>query len=230
MGGRSRCPHCGRQLGVSENIPLFGWIALRGRCKGCGERVSARYPFTEAITGALFALAAWKFGITLEGVVYAGFFWMLVVLSVIDLEFRKLPTRIVLPGGVAGALGLVAVALFQTQPSDLFGAFLGAVVFAGFFFLLELLGLLMGKTLMGGGDTNLSVILGVFLGFLGGPAQTVVGMFLGFLAGGVISVVLVLFKGATRESQVPFGPFLAIGAVAGVLWGQAILDAYLGSF
>lgn len=230
MSGRSRCPSCGRRLGLSENVPLFGWLLCRGRCRGCRNPIPVRYPLIEATTAALFALAAWKFGPGLEGFVYAGFFWVLVVLSAIDLEFRTLPNRVVYPAAVAGWAGLVVVAFVDARTSDLFGALLGAVTFGGFFFLLELLGMVVGQTLMGGGDTNLAVVLGSFLGFLGGPGLTAVGMFLGFFIGGVGSLALVLFKGATRKTQVPFGPFLAAGSVVGVLWGQPLLDAYLGRF
>lgn len=230
MGGRSRCPRCGRRLGAAENIPLLGWMLQGARCKGCGARISARYPLTEAVTATLFALAGWRFGFSLQALVFAGFFWVLVVLSVIDLEHHLLPNKVVFPAVAAGWVGLALVAVTDGAPSDLLGGVVGAVIFGGFFLALELLGAVLGRTLMGGGDTNLAFLLGSFLGFLGGAGLTVLGMFLGFLIGGVASVGLVLLGGATRKTHVPFGPFLAAGAVVGVLWGPALLDAYLGSF
>jgi leader peptidase (prepilin peptidase)/N-methyltransferase len=228
IGGRSRskCPHCGHTLSALDNIPVVSYIVLRGRCRHCGARISPRYPLIELATGILFAGAAAKFGNSLETALFAGFFWVLVVLTVIDLEHKLLPNRIVYPAFVAGWIGLALVALVDGEPDRLLDAALGAVAFGGFFFLLAFI----YPAGMGGGDVKLAFVLGTFLGYLGGLGITAVGMFLSFLLGGVIGGAVMLATGGGRKMQVPFGPFLAAGAVAAVFAGRVILDTYLAGF
>lgn len=204
----------------------MSYVVLRGRCRRCGVRISPRYPLIELATGILFAGAAAKFGYSLQTIVFAGFFWVLVVLTTIDLELKLLPNRIVYPTFVAGWIGLVLVALIDREPGRLLDAALGAVVFGGFFFLLAF----VYPAGMGGGDVKLAFVLGTFLGYLGGIGITVVGMFLAFLLGGVIGGVVMLATGGGRKMQVPFGPFLAAGAMAAVFAGRALLDSYLAGF
>ncbi|MDQ3955235.1 MAG: prepilin peptidase [Actinomycetota bacterium] len=108
--GRSHCPSCGHMVTWVENFPVFSWVLLRGKCRHCGNRISPRYPVTELLTGVLFALAALKFGFTLETLAYGLFFWLLVVLTVIDFEHHKLPDALVFPLIAGGVLLLVAAA------------------------------------------------------------------------------------------------------------------------
>jgi prepilin signal peptidase PulO-like enzyme (type II secretory pathway) len=124
--GRSRCPSCGRTIPAIENIPLFSYLFLRARCRGCGNRISPRYPLTELTTGVLFALSFVKFDFTLEAFVYSFFFWILVVLSVIDLETKRLPDVITGPALVVGWVGLVAIAILR----DSYGSFDSILEFA----------------------------------------------------------------------------------------------------
>ena len=119
VAGRSKCPACGHTITAIENVPLFSYLFLRGRCRECGMKISPRYPFIEVVTAVLFALSAAKFDLTVEAVVYAGFFWALVVLCVIDLEERKLPDAITLPLFVVGLAGLAVAAMLD----DRIGAF-----------------------------------------------------------------------------------------------------------
>jgi leader peptidase (prepilin peptidase) / N-methyltransferase len=223
--GRSRCPSCGSTIRAIENIPVFSYLFLRGRCRHCGRRISPRYPVIELVTGTLFALAAWKFGLSVEAIVYAGFLWALVVLTVIDLEFKLLPNRVVYPAFVAGWLGLVIAALLDGVAERLVDAAIGAAIFGGFFFVVAFI----VPHGMGGGDVKLAFVLGTFLGYLGAPGLVLVGMFLSFMLGGVIGVAVMLATGGSRKMQVPFGPFLAVGSVAAIFVGQEILDVYLGT-
>ena len=124
--GRSRCPHCGRQIGAIENIPVLSYLWLRGRCAGCGARISPRYPLIELATGALFLSSALKFGFSGEAFVYAGLFWVLVVLTMIDLEHQLLPNRIVYPAFVVGVVALAAVSVVDGE----FGRASGTLWFA----------------------------------------------------------------------------------------------------
>jgi leader peptidase (prepilin peptidase)/N-methyltransferase len=226
VSGRSKCPNCGRTITAVENIPVFSYLFLRGRCRGCGTRISPRYPLIELATAVLFALAAWKFGATAEAVVFAGFFWVLVVLTVIDLEHNLLPDKIVYPTFVIAWAALIVIALVRDEPDRLVDAAIGAMVFGGFFFLVAL----VYPAGMGGGDIKLAFVLGTMLGFVEGIGVVVVGMFLSFLIGAVAGVGVMLATGRGRKSQVPFGPFLALGTVLGIFAGRPLLDEYTSLF
>jgi prepilin signal peptidase PulO-like enzyme (type II secretory pathway) len=119
VSGRSRCPNCGRTITAVENIPLFSYLIQRGKCRGCGNRISPRYPLTELATGVLFALTFLKFDFTLEAFVYSFFFWVLVVLSAIDLETKRLPDVVTGPALLLGWVGLLAISILRNS----FGAF-----------------------------------------------------------------------------------------------------------
>ncbi len=220
--GRSKCPSCDTQIAWFENIPVFSYVALRGRCRHCGTAIPPRYVWIEVMSGVLFLAAWWRFGLTVEGVAFAAFFWALVVLTAIDLEHHLLPNKIVYPLFVAGWVVLIATALLDGDVGRLRGAALGALVFGGFLFTVAFI----APAGMGGGDVKLAFVLGTFLGYAGGVAFTLVGMFLSFVAGGVIGIAL-LARGGDRKTQVPFGPFLALGTVAGIVFGRAVLDWYL---
>jgi leader peptidase (prepilin peptidase)/N-methyltransferase len=134
--GRSKCPSCGYTIRAVENIPVLSWIFLRGRCRNCGAPISVRYPLTELASAVLFGLAAWKFGLTIEAVVYAGFFWALLVLTVIDFEHKLLPNRIVFPTLIFGVVGLALAAAVDGDVRRIGDALIGALIFGGFFFLI----------------------------------------------------------------------------------------------
>jgi leader peptidase (prepilin peptidase) / N-methyltransferase len=221
--GRSKCPHCGRTITAAENVPVVSYLVLGGRCRGCGERISLRYPLIELATGALFALAVAKFDVTGLAALYAAFFWVLVVLTVIDLEHRLLPDRVNYPALVVAWIGLVAVALIDGDGEALVDAAIGAVVFGGFLFLCAFI----YPAGMGGGDVKLGFLLGTFLGYDGGVGLVLTGMFLSFLIGALFGVGAMLGQRAGRKTMVPFGPFLALGTVVTILWGQGLLDWYL---
>jgi leader peptidase (prepilin peptidase) / N-methyltransferase len=224
--GRSKCPHCGHEISALENIPVFSYIFLRGKCRHCGERISLRYPLTEAGTAILFALTAWKFEEKFGTIALCAFFWVLIVLTVIDLEFKLLPNRIVYPFFVIGWIVLVALALIDGTPERLVDGLIGALVFGGFFFLLAFL----VPAGMGMGDVKLAFVLGSFLGFLGGVGLVLLAMFLAFLSGGIIGGVAAIATKGGRKMKIPFGPFLALGTTVAIFLGEPILDAYLGSF
>jgi leader peptidase (prepilin peptidase)/N-methyltransferase len=223
--GRSKCPRCGRQIGALENIPVVSWIMLRGRCKNCGEPISPRYPLIELVTGGLFALAAWKYGLTVTGFVYAGFFWALVVLTVIDLDFKLLPNKITYPIVIAGWVGLLAAALVDSELSRLRSAGLGMLIFGGFLFVVAFIypeGMALG-------DVKLALGLGMFLGYAGGTGLVPVGMFLSFVLGGLVGLVAMAVTKQGRKMKIPFGPFLAAGTILAIAVGEKLLDLYLNT-
>lgn len=221
--GRSRCPSCDAQIAWYDNIPLLGYVLLRGRCRNCGTRISPRYLWIELATGLSWALLVWRNGVSLEVVIFAAFFWVLVVLTAIDLEHKLLPNKIVYPAFVASWVALPVVALVNDDLGSLKGAAFGALIFGGFLFTVAFI----APAGMGGGDVKLAFVLGTYLGYAGGIGVTLVGMFLSFLLGGVIGIAL-LMRGGDRKTQIPFGPFLAAGTVLAILWGRSILDWYLG--
>lgn len=226
VAGRSRCPNCGRTITAVENIPVISYVVLRGRCRGCGARISPRYPLIELGAAVLFALAAWKFGFTAEAFVFAGFFWALVVLTVIDFEHKLLPDRIVYPTFVIAWISLIAIALVRDDLDRLVDAAIGAAAFGGFFFLVAFI----YPAGMGGGDIKLAFVLGTMLGFVEGIGVVLVGMFLSFLVGAVAGIGVMVATGKGRKSQVPFGPFLALGTILAIFWGRPLLDEYTSLF
>lgn len=212
---RSRCPQCGRQLGAGENIPVLSWILLRGRCKGCGQRISARYPAVELGTGLLYAgvvALAWDDAARIAiGLILVT---ALVPITLIDLEHKRIPNLITGPAAIALIIAGTALDL-SGQPERLLAA---AVVVAPFL----LISLVFGGHL-GMGDVKLMGVLGLALGRALLPA-----VFIAFLVGTIVGIALMLkFGRGARKMAVPFGPFLALGGVIAFVAGDDILDAYL---
>ena len=229
----SRCPQCLHQLRLSENVPVFGWLWLRGRCKHCRSPISARYPIVEAAAGLMFLLVFWRFGLTRETLGYWTFFSWLLALSLIDLDTMTLPNALTRSGLV---LGLVFQALNGLLPTFnlavgidrlVLTGVIGAVVGLWLFDIIALAGsLAFGQTAMGAGDTKLAAMMGAWLGWkyllLAGFLACTLGAFAG---GGAIALGWL-----GRRQQMPFGPFLALGAVLTALWGEMIISIYLQLF
>ena len=208
----SACMACAQEIAWYDNVPLLSWALLRGRCRNCGVKISAVYPAVELLTALLIAGSVWKFGLTWEAAVAAGFSAALVAVSAIDLEHRIVPNRIVVPGAV---LILVAQTLIHPSPEWAIAA-LGA---AGFL----LAAVIAYPAGMGMGDVKLALMLGAMLGRTVAP-----GLFIGMLAALVPAAVLFARHGqAARKMGVPFAPFLAFGAVVALFAGHEILHAYL---
>ncbi|MEX0992076.1 MAG: prepilin peptidase [Actinomycetota bacterium] len=218
----SRCPRCGTPLRVIDNVPVVSYLIRRGRCHACGERISARYPLTELATSALFVLAALAFPEEpfVAGVI-AIFFGVLLALSLIDFEHRILPNAITYPSLVIFAIAVVAGQLLGTGMSIL-GAGLGLLGYAGALFLIAFL----YPKGMGMGDVKLVALIGLVAGSLG-AAEVVVAAAAGFFSGGIVGLGVLLVR-RRRGQTMPFGPFLAFGAVVGILVGPQIASWYLG--
>lgn len=211
----SACLHCGHELAWTENVPVVSWLALRGKCKGCGERIGVVYPAVELVTAVLIAACFFAFGWSGTAFVAAFYCAVLVTVSATDLSHRIVPNVIVLP---AAAIVLVAMTALHPSPQWALGAF-----GASFFLFLAALAYPKG---MGMGDVKLALLLGAMLGRTV-PIALLVGMF----AALVPSFVLFARHGmAARKMGIPFGPFLALGGVVALFWGDAILDWYLSSF
>lgn len=217
----SHCPGCDRAIAPRDNIPVISWLLLRGTCRHCRTRISVRYPAVELVTAALFAGVGWRIG---PHVTLIGFLWLSgvgVALAAIDLDLHRLPDALTLPSYAVGvAVFLAAVGLGHDSWS-LARALIGMALLFGFYFATAL----VYPRGMGFGDVKLAGVLGLFLGWLGW-SQLAVGAFMAFLIGGLVSIGLVLFRGAGRKTAVPFGPFMLLGALVGLLAGPAIGAAY----
>ena len=228
----SRCPHCDAAIRPWHNVPVLGWVVLRGRCAACAAPIPVRYAIVEAATGVLFALV--PLVVPGPGTLPAGAGWLVwaafwclaassVVLALIDLDTRRLPDVIVLPGYLVGALLLGFAALLGAGWEPLLRAGVGMLALYGFYRLLRWL----RPDGMGGGDVKVAGLVGLHLGWLGwGPLA--VGGLAGFVLGGVAGVTLLALGRATRRSTIPFGPWLLAGAWAGVLAGVPIAQWYGG--
>ena len=215
---RSRCPNCGHQLAVADNIPVLSWLLLRGKCRYCGARVSARYPAGEAVTAAVWALAVVRLGVNWNLLAFLPFLWVLIALSLIDLETKLLPNRIVYPSVIAGValLGITA-ALGPGAGAWVRGLEAGALSGAIFFVIA-----LISPAGMGMGDVKLSVLIGLFTGYLSW-GRVFSAFFLAFLTGAVIGIGLMIAGRAGRKTAIPFGPFMALGAILATLFGGPLV-------
>lgn len=214
----SRCPGCEQLIRPYDNIPVLSWLILRGKCRNCKTEISARYPLVEAGTAILWGLLAWRFAGSWALPAYLVLAGGLVVLSLIDLDTFLLPNRIVYPLTIAVTLLFGVAGVLDGGLGDFRRALLcGLVVFAVFLLLH-----LISPRGMGFGDVKFSFVLGVALGWVS-PATAFLGIFLGFLLGSVVGIGLIATKVKTRKDHVPFGPFMALGAVSALLIGPPIL-------
>ena len=209
----SHCSGCDRRLSPLELVPVLSWLALRGRCRGCKEQVSVRYPLIELVTGALAVTAILTIGANWRGVAAAILLTSLVPVVLIDLEHRLIPDVIVLPAAAVG-LGL----MIADDPSRWWVPVVAALGASAFLLALTLI--YPGG--MGMGDVKLALLLGAVLG-----SAVIPGFFIAFAAGAVLGIaVLVRHGGAARKMAVPFGPFLAAGSALALFWGPALLGWY----
>lgn len=228
----SRCPQCLRQLKKNDNVPIFGWLRLRGRCRFCKCPISVRYPLVEAMTGVLFVLVFWTFPVPVPAFGYWALFSWLLALSLIDLDTMTLPNPLT-QSGLGAGLAFQAIGGFtQTQTlagsaQQLMVGILGAVVGIWLFDSITLLGsIAFGQTAMGGGDAKLAALMGAWLGWKLLLIASFLACALGaFVGGGAIALGVI-----SRRQTMPFGPFLALGAVLAAFWGEAMIAAYLRLF
>ncbi|WP_417555198.1 prepilin peptidase [Microbacterium sp.] len=247
----SRCPGCDAPIAWWRNVPVVGWLALRGRCADCRMPISIRYPFIELTTGVLFAAVA--VGLALTGTAATPRFWgilailevfaaLSVVLTLIDLDVKRLPNAIVLPGWVAVVvLMLVTTLVSGAGPSTGSGTqalssgaagldwwpLLRALIGGAALFLLYDIVRWISPRGMGGGDVKLAGLVGTVLGWFGWGAL-VVGAFAAFALGGVFGIALIIAGRAKRSSGIPFGPWMLAGAWVGILVGERVGEWYAG--
>jgi leader peptidase (prepilin peptidase) / N-methyltransferase len=217
VGGRSHCPGCGAQIAAYDNVPVVSWLALRGRSRCCHQSISARYPLTETVVAVLFAAVALRFwgdpGEMALGLVFVS---VLVAITLTDLERRIIPNKVLLVGSVIG-LAIAAI----SDPASLPERAAAAAGAGGVLFLAAL----AYPGGMGMGDVKLAAVMGLFLG-----VEVIPAMLIALLAGSLVGIAMIVRRGAAaRKQAIPFGPFLALGGVAGLLAGHALINAYLST-
>ena len=219
----SHCPSCKHPLAAYDNIPLFGWLFLRGRCRYCKVRISVQYPLVELLTGVASALVVWKFGATGAAVAALVFTWMLVALAGIDARTQLLPDQIVYPLLWIG-LGLTLLSGLQPVAVAPSSAILGALIgYLSLWSVYWLFKLLTGKEGMGHGDFKLLAGLGAWLG----PVALLPIILLSSLIGALVGGGMIVLRGHDRQIPIPFGPFIAAAGWVWLMAGEGMLGAYL---
>ena len=209
----SHCTACHRKLGIVDLIPVFSYLFLRGKCRGCDAKISPIYPFMEFVTGVLFMLAYVMLGFSWELIVALIFISLLVIITVSDIAYMLIPDKVLLPFAIV-FLGMRMVSPLAPWWDSLVGAVIG-------FGVLLLIGIL-SKGGMGGGDIKLFFVIGLVLGTL----QTLLTLFLAAVIGTVVGVIVLKQKGQGRKTPIPFGPSIAMAAIIAYFWGAEIVEWY----
>lgn len=215
----SRCPKCGRAIRPWENIPVLSYLFLMGRCRGCREKISLRYPVVELLSALLAVAMLYRFGLTQSFLIYYLWACALLVITFIDIDFQIIPDSLSI-GGIV--VGLVLVWWLPIRYKDaLIGLCVGAglliSIIYGYYFL-------TGKQGMGGGDVKLLGMIGVVTGWQG----VLFTIFMGSLIGTLVGVPWAYAQKKNMQAAIPFGPFLALGALIYVLWGDLVINWYFG--
>lgn len=219
----SHCPGCGHELRWFENVPLISYAALKGKCKNCGEPISWRYPLVEFLNAALWAFAGWRFGI--EPVVFPALLFIstMIIIFFIDLEHYIIPNIVVLPIAVIGLVAMTAISLTTKDPDfPVWWVFPLSGLIATVVFFIIAVAVPRG---MGMGDVKMVGMMGFFLG-----RTAALGIFIGVLLGSLVGIGLMVAGKKGRKSRLPLGPFLAVGALVALFYGEAIMGPYLRLF
>ena len=216
---RSICPSCNSQIRYYDNIPVLSYLWLKGRCRQCGALISFRYVVVELMTGIVAVGVLFHFGLTLEGLIYFVFISSLIAITFIDIDHKIIPDVITLPGilmGLIASFALPAVGIKDSIIGMLVGG--GALwVVAWVYYLLT------RKDGMGGGDIKLLAMMGTIIGLKG----VIFTIFVSSAVGTLVGVTVMMVKGKDMKFAVPFGPFLSIGAIAYIFFGQEIITSYV---
>jgi leader peptidase (prepilin peptidase)/N-methyltransferase len=217
---RSRCPKCGHQIRVLENIPVISYLLLKGKCSACSSPISPRYPLVELLTGLLSAYAAWHFGPTIQSVGALLLVWSLVALTGIDFDTQLLPDSITLPLLWLG-LAFNLAGTYTDLPAAVIGAMAGYLALWSVFWAFKLA---TGKEGMGYGDFKLLAALGAWLGWQMLPAI----ILLSSVVGAAVGLTLIVATRQGRNVPIPFGPYLAAAGIIALFWGDSLTRSYLG--
>ncbi|MBI5641733.1 MAG: prepilin peptidase [Nitrospirae bacterium] len=218
----SRCPSCLKPIRPWDNIPVISYLLLGGKCRYCKARISPRYPLIEALNAFFYIAVLWRYGLGWDFALYCVLASALIVITFIDLDFQIIPDRITLAGI---PIGLVAGSFILPDPflrASALGyksSIIGFLTGGGLFYLVAVL----SRGGMGGGDIKMMAMVGALMGW----KSVLLTTFAGSLTGSVIGIFLMIFRGKGRKAKIPFGPFLALGTIITLFFGQEILIWYL---
>ena len=219
----SRCGSCGLRLGPLDLVPVFSWLALRGKCRRCRAPIGIDPIVIELTNATLYVLMAIRFEDMRAAIpAYCILMSVLLAQTAIDLKTKRLPREITYTGMVLGAVALTVAAVVIEEPERIWMMVLGAVIALAAMWLIYTL----SRGGMGDGDVRLAPLLGMYLGWLN-PGMVLPGLFFGFIAGAVVGVAMMALDRAGRRTAVPFGPFLALGTVVAIFVGQHFVDLVL---
>jgi len=215
----SHCPHCGTPIQFYDNIPLISYIFLQGRCRHCHRGISFQYPLVEGITALSSFILFMKFGASLSYLFYFSFVAALIVITVIDLYHQIIPDVISIPG-----IGVGVLTSLITPQTTLFNSLIGILLGGGsLFFVATVYQWIFKREGMGGGDVKLLAMIGAFLGW----KAVIVTVLLGSLVGSITGIIVMTLKKKDFKYAIPFGPFLALGAVISLFYGEGLIRWYL---
>jgi len=213
----SHCPDCNSKIKYYDLLPVISYLLLKGKCRYCGERISWQYPLVELLTGFLFITFYWRFSFDMKFIVMLLLLSLLIVSSFIDLRYKIIPNKITYIGIISG----LVLSIFFTHITML-NSLLGAIIPAGLLLLIALI----YKKGMGIGDVKLVAMIGTFIGW----EYTLLAIFLASLVGSIIGLTLLVSGVISRKTQIPFGPFITIGTLIIILFGQELINLYISLF
>ena len=217
----SHCTSCGYKLKLYDLIPVLSFVILKGKCRGCKEKISFQYPIIELINGIIYLLIYLQYGVSMNTLKYMLLTSIMIVIGMIDFKTMYVMTSTTIFAGLAGS----AFIIFQwvTEGKFPLDNIIGAIIglgFIGFIFVLTL------GNAMGGGDLEIAFVIGLFLGV----KATIFMLFMAFIIGGIVSVYLLIKKTKGMKSQIPFGPYLAMGAIIAIFLGEKLINLYLETY
>ena len=216
----SHCPKCHSPIKPVDNIPLLSYILLKGRCRNCKSKISIQYPIVEFLSGLIYLIIYLTCGLSIQSLIYIILSSALIIIAFIDLNEQIVPWVISLPGIVLGFI----LSFFVPYISFVNSA-LGIVVGGGIILSIRLAGsVIFKKEAMGMGDIELAAMIGAFLGW----RYITISLFLGFFLGALAGIILIISKIRSKEDAVPFGPFIVMGSLITLLWGEKIISWYIG--
>ena len=220
---RSYCPKCSKPIRALDNIPIISFVILKGRCRNCDQTIRMQYPTVELLTALLTIAVVWKFDFTILTIFYLSLVYILITISFIDLEHMIIPDGLVLAAALLGLMALIFNILPIGWPDSAYGALLYGGVMAG----VGYVGKLVYKMdALGGGDVKLAGVLGLYLGW----KMSMISLLLAFLVAALFVVVGLAVGRLSRKQLIPFGPFLAMGAIMTLFWGEQLFNWYLHLF
>ncbi|WP_172856669.1 A24 family peptidase [Thermoanaerobacterium sp. RBIITD] len=211
----SHCTKCGHKLKPVDLFPVLSYILLKGRCRHCGEKISIRYPAVEFLTGFIFFIIFYHFGLSIKALSYIFLSAVLVAITFIDIEHKIIPNKIILTGLIGGII--FRVLLYNYGILDyVIGFALGGGI-------LLLISIISGGG-MGGGDIKLMALIGLFVGW----KLTLTTLFIAVLLGAIGGIILIILKVKTRKDYIPFGPYISMACLISILYGYDLLNLYIG--